>query len=167
MIRLPGACAVALAVLTCAGCVSPTPYQPRDGSDGYSDVRVDANTFHVAFKGNTATPRQTVETYLLYRCAEVTADAGFDYFTSLSPNTQQQVHVSATPGTSMTTVGTDKKGRVFVDTVYFPGTVTYSNSYEGTVLIKAYKGTKPEENPCAFNAKDVLQHMEPSIRRKP
>lgn len=165
MLRFPGARSLVFAALAAAGCLSPTPYQPRDGSGGYADVHVDANTFHIAFTGNSATSRQTVEIYLLYRCAEVTAAAGFDYFTFPSPATHEQVHVSSTPGTSTTTVTTDNKGHVFMDTFYFPGTVTYSNSYEATVMIKAFKGARPENAPNAYEARKILKHVGPNIHR--
>ena len=51
--------------LLCAGCA--TPYQPRGFTGGYSNRRIDASTFHVSFKGNGYTPRQTVETAAMRR----------------------------------------------------------------------------------------------------
>jgi hypothetical protein len=56
---------LALAIL--CGCA--TPYQ-KFGFDimsfdaGYSETRIDQNTFLVAFKGNSQTSRQTVESYI-------------------------------------------------------------------------------------------------------
>lgn len=70
----------AIAVL--AGC--ETPYQPlafpigRHG--GYTDIPLDANTVRVRFAGNPLTSSQTVEIYLLYRCAELTVQRGHDFF---------------------------------------------------------------------------------------
>jgi hypothetical protein len=67
-----------LGVVALVGCA--TSYQRMGTTGGYSENRVDANTFLVEFRGNGYTPRQSVETYLLHRCAEVTAEAGYDYF---------------------------------------------------------------------------------------
>lgn len=70
------------AIFVLAGCA--TPYQPlafpigRYG--GYTDIPWDANTFRVSFAGNPFTSSQTVEIYLLYRCAELTVQHGHDFF---------------------------------------------------------------------------------------
>jgi hypothetical protein len=80
-----------LAITIFCGCA--TPYQ-KFGFDimsfdaGYSETRIDQNTFLVAFKGNSQTSRQTVESYLLRRCAELTLQTGFDYFVVASSDTQ-------------------------------------------------------------------------------
>ncbi len=46
----------------------------------HSDVWLDANTFHIAFRGNGDTSRQTVETDALYRRVELPLAAGYDHF---------------------------------------------------------------------------------------
>ncbi|KCZ55944.1 hypothetical protein HY29_10080 [Hyphomonas beringensis] len=71
--------AAALAIL--AACATATPYQAAtDSNRGYSEQQIEANRFQVQFSGNTLTDRKTVETYLLYRAAELTREHGFDYF---------------------------------------------------------------------------------------
>ena len=63
-----------------AGCETATPYQPlapgTAQSGGFTDQRLDDNHFRVTFQGNTETSRETVETYLLDRAAEVTVHSG-------------------------------------------------------------------------------------------
>jgi len=63
-------------------CATPTTYHPAesDRAPGYSDERLADNRFRVTFTGNSVTPRQTVENYLLLRAAEVTHQAGYDWF---------------------------------------------------------------------------------------
>ncbi len=66
-----------------AGCVTvPAPYGPKtaDGSTGYTDEQLGQNRFRVTYTGNSSTPRDTVEDYLLYRAAEVTLSSGFAAF---------------------------------------------------------------------------------------
>lgn len=64
-----------------AGCVSPAPYAPRNsGPTGYTDQQLSTTRWRVTFTGNSATPRQTVENYLLLRSAEVTLHAGYEWF---------------------------------------------------------------------------------------
>ncbi len=73
-------CMVAAAsVVACSS--MPTPYQPALGSRwGYEENQIETNRFRVSFGGNSLTDRETVETYLLYRSAELTVEQGYDYF---------------------------------------------------------------------------------------
>ena len=76
--KLTGALA-ALAVL--GACATATPYQAAfDGERGYSEMKIEDNRFQVEFAGNSLTDRKTVETYLLYRAAELTRLNGYDHF---------------------------------------------------------------------------------------
>lgn len=68
----------ALAVLL-AACT--TPYQPRGAGGGYTDQKVTDNSYVVSFFGNGNTSRETVWMYWIHRCAELTVEKGFSYFT--------------------------------------------------------------------------------------
>jgi hypothetical protein len=72
-----------LLFLAVAGCTTPAPYKPAESGHGtgYSDERLADNRFRVTFTGNSATRRETVEDFLLLRSAEVTRDAGYQWFT--------------------------------------------------------------------------------------
>src|SRR5271156_7192559 len=74
--------ATALCVVLVAPCQTPPPYQPAvtPNGDCYSTQQIESNRFRVSFKGNSLTNRQTVDTYMLYRAAEVTLQNGSDYF---------------------------------------------------------------------------------------
>jgi hypothetical protein len=67
--------AALLVLLTLAACAAPTPYAPADPGDvddrGYTSAPIAPDRFRVAFSGNSFTPRETVEDYLLFRAAEV------------------------------------------------------------------------------------------------
>src|SRR5438445_5231479 len=47
---------------------------------GYSDVRVRGNKAIVRYDGGVFTSQLKVENYVLYRCARITIDSGYDYF---------------------------------------------------------------------------------------
>lgn len=64
--------------LLIAGC--STPYQPLGRIGGYSEIQIDPVTVRVSFRGNGYTERGVVESYLIYRVAEVTLNRGFDWF---------------------------------------------------------------------------------------
>ena len=74
----------AAAVLSIAACATPTPYQasgPETGSRyGYAEEPIERDRFRVSFSGNLLTDRETVETYMLYRAAELTLQNGYDHF---------------------------------------------------------------------------------------
>src|SRR3979409_2558808 len=73
-----------------AGGMPPSPYAPRlEGQQtGYTDAALTQNRYRVTFTGNSATPRETVESYLLLRAAEVTRAAGFSSFVFDTRNTK-------------------------------------------------------------------------------
>src|SRR5258705_13439005 len=72
------------ALLALAACETATPYQPQmrgnEVSGGYRDRQIEANRFRITFSGNSMTSRDTVETYLLYRAAELPLQHGYDWF---------------------------------------------------------------------------------------
>lgn len=77
--------ALAICVLATTGCAySSTPYQPVSSSNrisgGYSDERLSENRFRVSFAGNSLTSREQVESYLLFRAAELTLEQGRTWF---------------------------------------------------------------------------------------
>lgn len=78
-LRLPLSLA---ALLVLGACATATPYQAatETGARGYAEQQVESNRWQVSFAGNSLTDRETVETYLLYRAAELTAQQGYDYF---------------------------------------------------------------------------------------
>ncbi len=66
-----------------AACETATPYQPRVAGakvGGYSEEALAGGRWRVRFSGNMETSRETVEKYLLYRAAELTAQQGGDWF---------------------------------------------------------------------------------------
>src|SRR6476661_5264250 len=81
------------------GCMQPTPYQPRlQGQDtGYTDRALTQNRYRVTFTGNSVTPRETVESYLLLRAAEVARAAGYTHFLFDTRNTRANTSVQAVP----------------------------------------------------------------------
>ncbi len=85
--RLLFALLLALLPLALTACqlAKPTAYGPMTaGSDyGYSQTRLDSQTWRVQVAGNSETSRDLVENQLLYRAAEIAAEAGADGFVLL------------------------------------------------------------------------------------
>lgn len=88
----------ALAVLFLSACATVTPYQSATGSDpGYSELKIEDNRYQVEFSGNTLTDRKTVETYLLFRAAELTRQNGYDHFRVVRRQTDADTRLVADP----------------------------------------------------------------------
>jgi len=90
------AVAFAAGALILGACETATPYQPlgargTHASGGFSDVRIAPNRYRVTFSGNSMTSRERVETYLLYRAAELTVERGYDSFTIVDRATDRNV----------------------------------------------------------------------------
>ena len=64
------------------GCV--TPYAKMGLPGGYSEKDMGRNVWRITFAGNGYTSFETVQTFWLYRCAEVTLQKGFTGFEILS-----------------------------------------------------------------------------------
>jgi hypothetical protein len=141
-------CSIILLLLMSA---CATPYQAQGARGGYFESQIDANTYRVGFSGNGFVPQQQVEASALYRCAELTKDAGYDYFVVLEgfPQAAQNYQTAAAQGTNSTLGQAVIKG------------ILLENS-RATVTIKMFKGAKPTNNLYAYNAVDVLQYLGPA-----
>lgn len=80
-------------------CATATPYQPSNNANmrnGFSEIQIEKDRVMVTFDGNSLTERKTVETYLLYRAAELTKNAGFDHFILTERATDQKSRLQST-----------------------------------------------------------------------
>jgi hypothetical protein len=94
---------ILLPLALCAGmltaaCATEAPYQQRSNDDryGYAETLVQPNRLRVSYNGDTLTPRETVEDYLLYRSAEATLQHGFDYFVIVEHDVEENARFEST-----------------------------------------------------------------------
>lgn len=152
-----------------AACAGPTPYGPATERDGYRDQVLEENRYRVTFSGNTRTPRETVENYLLYRAAELTVASGHDWFRVAEQDTEVQTRLRG----FNTGFGRFGFGPFFYRSGFrggfFGGIGTFNarpiNRYEAFANILVFKGDKPAEDAQAYDARSVLKALEPSITR--
>ena len=95
------AAAAVVALGGLAGCETATPYQPLNPSaaqaGGYSETKIEQDRWRVTFRGNSMTSRETVETYLLYRAAELTIGQGYDWFETVQRQTDKHTDAVVDP----------------------------------------------------------------------
>lgn len=164
MSRKPFGVAAFIAAVLAAGCVSMTPYEPMRRGEGYSEQKIESNRYRVVFAGNSATPRQTVETYLLYRAAELTLQEGYDYFVTSGRQTEAQTSYNQYFS------GFGGFGPYYWGPWYpFFGanyvTEAPSTEYVAVVDIVMFKGKKPANEVHAFDAHEVKANLESQIER--
>jgi hypothetical protein len=182
--------AVAAALTTglgLAACETATPYQPlakgSTVSGGFTDQQLDGEHFRVTFQGNDLTNRETVETYLLYRAAELTVNQGFDWFEMVDRHTDK-----------------DKKTYIDSDPFYGPGyafgywrpywsyygggfgwrgwdpfwgdpfwadqtQISTVQKFKAGAEIAVGHGPKPQGDPRVFDARAVMANLGPKILR--
>ena len=177
--------------LLLGACVSETTYHPATGAGfsrtGFSDRQVDQNRFLVTFAGNSSTPRDTVERYLLFRAAEITLQSGNDYFVMANRDTDLQSRTYTTPGfgpgfgyggfggywgPSWRYYGNGfGYGRGFGWSPWYGGGFGAFNDfdiqtvqrYEATAEIVVGRGPIPRDNLRAFDAHQVVERIGPTV----
>ena len=149
-----------LGSLLLAGCATPTPYKPADGGYGYAEQQIENDRYRVTFAGNSVTPRDTVQNYLLYRAAELTVEHGHDYFTIVNQDIERS---TAYQGTGYDNFGFWPGRRGWF------GAPNYSaypiDSYTAFADIVMGDGDKPKNDVNSYDARDVIRRLGATIER--
>ena len=158
-----------------AACATETAYQPvgPDGAGyGYHEQTIEANRVRISFRGNSLTDRETVETYLLYRAAELTLQQGKDYFVIAQRNTERQSRLQAEGfGRSRFDYWffSPRRGWRYWGDPFWDDPVDYReiSRYEASAEVAMFNGPKPADNPDAFDAREVQANLQGRIVRPP
>jgi hypothetical protein len=182
----------AMAAITLLGaCTTATPYQAAidSSSRGYSEQQIEDNRFRVQFAGNSLTDRKTVETYLLYRAAELTKLNGYDNFRVVHRDTDAKSRMVPIGGSAYSPF----YDHFYLDYYYFgPRSARYryypygydpfwprwgyydpywgaaeyreSTSYIASAEILMGKGPKPDDA-AYFDADQVIKNLTGNITR--
>jgi hypothetical protein len=185
------AATLAVALAATAGltaCATPTPYQPavrgQAVSGGFSDTRIEATRFQINFAGNSLTSRETVERYLLYRAAELTVAQGGTWFSLVERKTDRKARTYVEPPAygpygaygywrpSWRYYGPAMGWRAwdpwYGDPFWADRTdVRTIERFEASAEIMIGQGAKPQNDPRAFDARDVMANLGPGIVRPP
>lgn len=181
--------ALATSTLLVAACATETRYRPATGSGfyrtGYSDRQIEANRFLVSFAGNSVTSRDTVERYLFFRAAELTLQQGYDYFVMADRDTDLRSRTYSTgfgyggfgpywgPAWNFygRGFGARRFGAFYGGYGGFGGFGGFGNDFdvrtidrfEATAEIVMRKGPIPRDNLRAFDARNVVQTVGPTV----
>ncbi|WP_425410684.1 CC0125/CC1285 family lipoprotein [Hyphococcus sp.] len=165
------------ALVMLAACATPTPYGPAStgGGYGFSDQRIEENRYRITFRGNSLTSRETVENSLLFRAAELTLDRGYDFFIAVENDTEMSTSYRSSGPAFYGRYG---YGRPFHRPYYAFPYYAYGfgwgspyddyytreiTRYSAVTFIVMYRGSKPDDNPQAFDARSVLNNLGPIV----
>ncbi len=113
-----------------------TPYQPKGALGGHSEEKILTNMYKVKFEGNQHSKPEIIQNYLMYRCAELTQEMGYEYFTIISEERHFDEH-SFRPERNVPFETKSSRSGIF-KTVVNPDLQTASSStkYTGVYFIK-------------------------------
>lgn len=171
------ACVLAGAAILSA-CATPTPYQAaaiegHPSGDGYHELQLEPDRWRVVFHGNSLTSRETVDTYLLYRAAELTRDQGYDWFVAVTRDTETRTELLARRPYESWDASWSPRWRVADRSGWRSWepdgdrmiVVSAVVAYEAIAEIRMGHGPRPDASPNAYDARDLLASLEPRIIR--
>jgi hypothetical protein len=150
------------AVLALAACATVTPYQPLEGGLGYAEQKLETNRYRVRFTGSSKTPRSTVENYLMYRAAELTLQNGYGHFLVAARDLETPPARNGSSGGVSFGFGSGGHSGIGI------GLGTVVGGDEPTLAqmdVLMFAGKKPANRADAFDAREVLANLEPTIQR--
>jgi hypothetical protein len=157
-----------------AGCMTPTPYAARTEGQptGYTDRALTQTRYRITFTGNTVTPRETVESFLLLRAAEVTRAAGYSSFVFDTRNTEANQSYQTVPyGPPPDPFWGQRRGFGYWGGwgfAYDPMVdVVVRTNYEAYAEIVLLTPEQVAKEPRALNANEVISHIGPDAAPKP
>lgn len=169
---------LALAIAALSACATATPYQsaeaPKSGAYGYAERKIEDNRYRVSFRGNALTERDVVESYLLFRAAELTLEQGYDYFIAATRATDDRSEIRSFGAPSAFgfypsySLFSPRYGwRPYYDPFWDDVTFREVTRYEATAEIVLYKGAKPANDPNAYDARQVRDNLAGKVVRPP
>ena len=142
-----------------------TSYQPKNALGGYSEEKILDNLYRVEFEGNQHSKPENIQNYLLYRCAELTQEMGYDYFAIISDERHFDEHsVRPTRGASFQTRTSMSGG---TRTIANPDlqTATSSTKYTGVYVIKFLETVDEKHKNLVFNVSHVMEELADIVKK--
>ncbi|MEZ2299656.1 hypothetical protein [Variovorax sp. RCC_210] len=162
---------LALLALSVSMAACTTVYQPKGATGGYTDTRITANTYIVEFSGNGNTSKDQVWNYWIYRCADLTQQKGFTYFTVMPKDTAQapadigaQPRFAVAAGDAQPLEWTEAKGGGGGGGyVYVPGSVVTITTWTSRATVMMFNDLSEPGARFALRAKAVTEALAPFI----
>jgi hypothetical protein len=137
------------------GCMAVYQAKSKTGQ-GYSEARLDDGTFDVVYTGSRYTAPERQEVFLLYRCAQLTVQHGYEHFVVLKKNTETNRLDDSIHTNEAVTVPRDTGH--FHPAAHSSNPVDNQDNFRSSALIKMFNGSKANV-PVSYNAKETMAHL--------
>lgn len=145
-------------------CHCATGYHPPGVfGDGFSEQRVATDRWIVRFDGSAFTPRQRVETYLLFRCAEVTIENNARYFVILGGFSDLLVSPDFHPGPTTPTL-IDSPEWLSEEPLAAKTDSSPTRRHAARVIIQTFRERRPRGNARVYEAQELIKQLAPRMR---
>ncbi|GAB3671783.1 CC0125/CC1285 family lipoprotein [Salinisphaera aquimarina] len=144
-----------------AACASGPAYRPAVRADdfGYRDTMLTSDRFRVSFSGDYAMARESVETFALFRAADVALAHGATHFRI---NSRETSPVTSNGGGPSTSIGYGY-GYPFFGTGIGYSSGGYSRTRYETVLEIQIGPDIPDSGPEIYDANELKRNLSPSV----
>ena len=142
-----------------------TPYQPKGTLGGYSEEKILDNLYRVEFEGNQHSKPEKIQNYLLYRCADLTQEMGYDYFAVINEERHfDENSIRPERGVSFQTRTSMSGGTNTTVSPDFQNPTT-STIYTGVYVIKFLNDIDEKYKNAVFNAEDVIGKLSEVVKK--
>ena len=142
-----------------------TSYQPKGTMGGYSEEKILDNLYRVEFEGNQHSKPEKIQNYLLYRCAELTQEMGYEYFAIISDERHfDESSVRPSRGASFQT-STSMSGGTRTTVSPDLQTATSSTRYTGVYVIKFLESVDDKYKNAVFHVPDVFSELSDIVKK--
>ncbi len=148
---------VASVPLLLSGCATSYHREAFFG-DGYSETKLSADRWLVTFAASSFTPRERIDTYLLFRCAELTVENNSHYFALLSAASGDS-HPRPTTPTLIDHPAWSSNALEAPRESFLP-----DRRHAARTIIQIFRGPKPRGYQRVYEAREVIRQLAPRMR---
>lgn len=151
-------------LLLLAACATQPLYSPAERPDGpgYWETRLTENRYRVSFVGRSTTSSEEVRNYALLRAADLTLDAGYDWFKIIERETEEQARRTEPRVSIGVGTGCYPYGCRVIGSRWYSGVVLdsyhYADRYRTSMEILMGKGT-PEDPNTVYDARELSRNL--------
>lgn len=153
-------------------CATQPLYSPAEDAEapGYRETRIADNRYRVSFTGRAETPGEEVKNLALLRAAELTLDAGYDWFEVVDRETREGVRRSEPRVSIGVGTGCAPFGCRIINSRWYTGvnvdSAIYGDRYRTSMEIRMGKG-KPENPSRVYDAAEVAAYLQDNLPQAP
>jgi hypothetical protein len=137
------------------------------GLYGYSEMQIDTASYVVSFEGDETLDKQVVERYVLFRCAELTVEKGYEHFVVIDKDQDHATRISQ--GVPMRHTSTEHVhvpgGMQTVAVTTTTRSISIHDRHSASKTIRMFRNTSMDGMPQAYNAKFMLNSMASEVKR--